>query len=111
METPRRIPVLDPILIALRSRRVIIAIISIVVALLVAYAPQLAAVQDALIVLVGTLALALIGGLSWEDAARLSRDRAEQPLGTPDTALRDAILAILQETGVLPIDAEAQQQE
>ena len=108
MDSSRRIPVLDPILIALRSRRVIIAIVSIAVALLVAYAPQLAAVQDALIVLVGTLALALIGGLSWEDAARLSRDRAEQPIGTPDAALRDVILSVLQETGVLPIEAEAQ---
>ncbi len=105
MDSSRRVPVLDPIVIALRSRRVIIAIVSIVVALLVAHAPQLAAVQDALIVLIGTLALALIGGLTWEDAARLSRSRAEQPAGTPDSALREVVLAILHETGILPNDA------
>ncbi|MCC6612892.1 MAG: hypothetical protein IT320_05390 [Anaerolineae bacterium] len=102
MDKSTRTPILDPLLLALRSRRVIIALISVAVALLVAYVPELASVQDALIVLVGTLALALIGGLSWEDAANASRQRAEQPAGQPEDALRDLIRGILEELGLLP---------
>jgi hypothetical protein len=102
MSKEQRIPLIDPILLALRSRRVIIAIVSLAVALLVAFVPELAAVQDALIVVIGAVALALIGGLSWEDAARAGRDRASQPLGTPDAELRLTVVRLLEELGVLP---------
>ncbi len=100
MDKSTRTPILDPVLLALRSRRVLIALVSVVVALLVAYVPELAGIQDALIVLIGTLAL--IGGLSWEDAASAGRDRAQQPAGQPDEALRDLIRGALEEIGILP---------
>jgi len=106
MDKSSRTPILDPVLLALRSRRVIIALVSVAVALLVAYVPELANVQDALIVLVGTLSLALIGGLSWEDAANAGRQRAEQPAGPPDEAVRDLIRAILEEIGLLPSESD-----
>ncbi len=105
MDKSTRTPILDPVLLALRSRRVIIALVGVAVALLVAYVPQLAGVQDALIVLVGTLALALIGGLSWEDAAHAGRQRAEQPIGQPEEALRDLIRGVLEEIGLLQSEA------
>lgn len=101
MDKSTRTPILDPVLLALRSRRVLIALVSVFVALLVAYVPELAGIQDALIVLIGTLALALIGGLSWEDAASAGRDRAQQPAGQPDEALRDLIRGVLEEIGIL----------
>lgn len=68
----RRI-LIDPIMMVLRSRRVIIAIVSLIVGLLVLYVPQLEALHEELIILLVSLTLALIGGLSLEDAVIASR--------------------------------------
>jgi uncharacterized membrane-anchored protein len=68
-----RRPVIDPLLLALTSRRVLIALAALLVGLAVAWIPALAAVQGELLTLVTALALALIGGLSLEDAARAGR--------------------------------------
>jgi hypothetical protein len=100
MSKENRTPILDPILLALRSRRVIIAAVSLVVALVVAFVPELAQVQDALIIVIGTIAVALIGGISWEDAATAGRARAQQPLGQPDAEARALVVSILTELGV-----------
>ena len=59
---------IDPILLILKSRRVLIALASLMVGLLVMSVPQLEALHSELLVLVISLALALIGGLSVEDA-------------------------------------------
>jgi hypothetical protein len=95
------IPVLDPILLALRSRKVIIAIVSVLVALLVSYVPELAPVQDTLIVLIGTVALALIGGIAWEDAASAGRERAAKPLDSVEEEVKRAVRAVLDEMGII----------
>ncbi|MDX2140920.1 MAG: hypothetical protein SF123_22745 [Chloroflexota bacterium] len=101
MSNDNRIPLLDPILLMLRSRKVIIAITSIAVSVLVAYVPELRHIQDALIVLIGSLGLALIGGIAWEDAAATGRARAGQPLGTPLEEIRKAIIDGLTEAALL----------
>lgn len=75
-KTKRR-PILDPLLLALKSRRVLIALCTLGVGLLVMIVPTLEPVQRELLMLVVTLALALIGGYSVEDAARAARS---QPL-------------------------------
>lgn len=59
---------IDPLLLVLKSRRVLIAIASLLIGLLVMNVPQLEALHSELLVLVVSLALALIGGLSVEDA-------------------------------------------
>jgi hypothetical protein len=104
MPNDTRIPLLDPILLMLRSRKVIIAITSIAVSLLVAYVPELRHIQDALIVLIGSLGLALIGGIAWEDAATAARTRAAQPVGVPLEEIRKAIIDALADGALLRRD-------
>jgi hypothetical protein len=69
-----RIPVITPLLALLRSRKVIISIVSVLVSLAVTHAPELAPVREYLFVLIGTVALALIGGISWEDASAAAKE-------------------------------------
>ena len=59
--------ILGPIAALLRSRKVMVAIVSLLVALLVAAAPQFASVQAEMITLITVVALAVIGGTAWED--------------------------------------------
>jgi len=72
-EKMARRPVIDPVLMALRSRRVMIALAALFVGGLVSAVPVLAPVEGELLTLVITLALGLIGGYSVEDAARAGR--------------------------------------
>jgi len=96
-KTQRR-PIIDPLLLMLKSRRVMVALISILVGLLVNAVPELESVQNELTVLIATLALALIGGYSVEDAAHAAKT---EPRPSPDDvreALEKAARDILQET-------------
>lgn len=65
----------DPLLRALKSRRVVIALSALVVGLLVMAVPELAEVRGELLTLVASLALAVIGGYSLRDATRIARER------------------------------------
>lgn len=67
--------VIDPILLLLKSRRVLIALVSLILSIVVIAIPTLQAVHSELLVLVMTLALVLIGGLSIEDAVLASRQQ------------------------------------
>ena len=87
----KRRPILDPLLMALKSRRVIVALVALLVGILISAIPELAVVRAELLTLLMTLALALIGGYSVEDAARASREAASS---VPDD-LRDQIKAVL----------------
>lgn len=89
MSTPQRRPLIDPFLLALKSRRVLIAICALIVGVLVAIVPELEPIQTELLILLTTLALGLIGGYSVEDAARAAR---ETP---PPDALRELIKDVL----------------
>jgi hypothetical protein len=86
-----RRPVIDPLLMALKSRRVVVALSALIVGLLVLAIPEIQPVRGELLTLIITLSLALIGGYTVEDAARAGRDRAAAP---PDD-LRDLIKDLL----------------
>ena len=78
-------------LLTLKSRRVVVALSTLVVGLLVLAVPELQAVRGELLTLVITLSLALIGGYTVEDAAKAGRDRA----ATPPDDLRELIKDLL----------------
>lgn len=88
-----RRPILDPVLLALKSRRVVIAVMTLLVGLLVMAVPELAAVQTEVLTLLITLALALIGGYSIEDAAIAARQR--EPIPADDT-LREQVREVVE---------------
>ena len=86
-----RRPVVDPLLLTLKSRRVVVALSALIVGLLVLAVPELEPMRGELLTLVITLSLALIGGYTVEDAAKAGRDRA----ATPPDDLRDLIKDLL----------------
>ena len=65
-----RRPVVDPLLMALKSRRVLVALCTLIVGLLTCAVPELHPMRDEILALLVTLALAVIGGYTVEDAAR-----------------------------------------
>jgi hypothetical protein len=87
-----RRPVIDPLVLALKSRRVIVALCALIVGLLTLAVPELQSLRGELLTLIITLALAVIGGYTVEDAARAARERAESP--TPDD-LRQLVKEVL----------------
>ena len=90
-----RVPILDPLLLLLKSRRVLIALVSLLVSLLVLVFPGLAPMQAEILTLILALAMMLIGGYSLEDAAMASRN-----IPSPDEwrdELREAINIVLDE--------------
>ncbi|MDL1884955.1 hypothetical protein FBR01_15060 [Anaerolineae bacterium CFX8] len=94
-----RRPVIDPLLLALRSRRVMVALSALLVGALTLALPELAAVRGELLTLVITLALAVIGGYSVEDAARAGRERAAQPPEDLRELIKDALAGLVDEVG------------
>jgi hypothetical protein len=86
-----RRPLIDPLLLALKSRRVLVALCVLIVGLLTLVIPDLKPIHNELLMLLITLALAIIGGYSLEDAARAGRESKNQ---TPDD-LRDLIKEVL----------------
>ena len=89
-KTLRR-PLVDPLVLALKSRRVIVALCALLVGLLALAVPELQSVRGELLTLIITMALAVIGGYSIEDAVNAGRDRSAAP---PDN-LRDLIKEVL----------------
>lgn len=69
----KRRPIIDPLIMILKSRRVIIALVSLLVGSVILIAPELQLVHQELLTLVLALALILIGGLSIEDAVIAAR--------------------------------------
>lgn len=99
-KTQRR-AVIDPLLLVLKSRRVLIALSALIVGLLTMAVPEMAFVRAEVLVLLVTLALALIGGYTIEDAATAARQSNPSPI--PETQIRELVDAI--------IDALTQPQE
>ncbi|MEO0564136.1 MAG: hypothetical protein AAF125_18670 [Chloroflexota bacterium] len=98
-----RRPLIDPLLLALKSRRVLIALTALAVSLLVSALPALASVHTELLIVVTTLALALIGGYTAEDAARAARDSSteatlNESVKAAVTALTDELLTVEDKT-------------
>jgi hypothetical protein len=87
----QRRPLIDPFLLALKSRRVLVAIAALLVGMLTLALPEVAALRGEILTLVIALALALIGGYSLEDAAGVGRERAT---ASPE-ALRELVKEVL----------------
>jgi hypothetical protein len=87
-----RRPLIDPVLLAFKSRRVLIAAAALLIGLLTLAVPTLQPVRQELLTLLITLALALIGGFSVEDAARAARERS----ALPDEDLRALIEEVVE---------------
>lgn len=91
----QRRPVIDPLLLALKSRRVLVALAALIIGLVALAVPEIEPVRGELLTLLATLALAVIGGYSIEDAARAGREAATS---TPED-IRELVKAVL--TGLI----------
>jgi hypothetical protein len=98
-EKQNRRPIIDPFLLILKSRRVLIALASLVVAVLILNVPQLEAISKELLVVVMTLALTLIAGYSVEDAASVAR-QSTVPVNIHEQ-IREVLNALLDEAAIL----------
>ena len=97
-----RRPLIDPLLLALKSRRVLVALCALVVGLLTLAIPDLKSVHGELMTLLITLALAIIGGYSLEDAARAGRERATQPTEELRDLIKDVLMDVVNEVPPQP---------
>ncbi len=87
-------PLLTPILLLLKSRKFIVSVCALALNFLVAAVPEIAPFRGELMTVITGLALALIGGIAYEDAAKAGRDAAAQPIQT-DAELIKALLGDL----------------
>jgi len=85
-----RRPLIDPLLMALKSRRVLVALSTLVLAIILTQVPMLAPFGTELLMVLVTLSLALIGGYSLEDSARIARTAA-----MPQEELRDLLRLLI----------------
>ncbi|MEM9953357.1 MAG: hypothetical protein AAF846_17250 [Chloroflexota bacterium] len=96
----KRRPIIDPVLLLLKSRRVLIALTSLLVSVVVMLMSVLEPLHSELLILVMTLALSLITGLSIEDAVIAAR---QYPFNSDVRELLDAAAdAIIDE--ILDVD-------
>lgn len=72
-------PFFTPFVNLLKSRKVIIALVSIAVNLLLLQFPDLAPMREIIFLSITALALAVIGGIAWEDTAKSATDAAKLP--------------------------------
>lgn len=68
-----------PILLLLKSRKVIVSLSALLLNLLIVAVPELAPLRGELMTVITALALALIGGIAYEDGARTARGAAALP--------------------------------
>lgn len=90
LDKSQRRPIIDPLLEVLKSRRVLIALASLLVGVLLMAVPELYPLRGELLVLVISLALALIGGYSVEDAVSLAKQQPQSP------ELKEQIRAVIE---------------
>ncbi len=67
---------MTPILLLLKSRKVIVSLCALAVSLIISAVPEIAPYRGELLAVITGLALALIGGIAYEDAAKAGRDAA-----------------------------------
>ena len=89
----QRRALIDPFLLVLKSRRVLIAISALLVGLMTLLIPELVVVRVEILVLLMTLALALIGGYTIEDAASVARQ--SNPSAVPREQIQELVEAVL----------------
>lgn len=88
---------IDPLLLMLKSRRVLIALASLLTGFIVMGVPQLAPLHNELLILLVSLSLALIGGLSLEDAVLAAKqtpvsDDMRQLIDAANDAILDELI-------------------
>lgn len=101
MDKSTRRPIIDPLLLALKSRRVLVTICALLLALILTQIPALADYAGELLAVLVVMALAVIGGYSLEDAARAARETQPSDLA-PDDLLRRVIREIIDELANQP---------
>lgn len=89
-------PIVTPILLLLKSRKVIVSLCALAITLLVYAVPDLAPFREELTVVVTGLALALIGGISYEDAHKAGQAAVETEPANLEAAIKDAALALIE---------------
>lgn len=96
-------PVLGPLLGLLKSRRIMFAILTFIVSVLVQYIPELESQADNILNLAAFIALVVVGGLTVTDAAeyvgkrRYETDPPQERSPMAEDNLRELIDAILDE--------------
>lgn len=72
-------PLISPLILLLKSRKVVVSLCALALNVLITAVPDLAPFRAELMTVVTGLALALIGGIAYEDAAKAGRDTASLP--------------------------------
>lgn len=70
-------PIVTPVISLLKSRKFIVGFVGILVSALILLVPDLAPLYDPLVWVITAVALAIIGGIAWEDAAKHGKDAAD----------------------------------
>lgn len=87
-------PIWTPLVLLLKSRKVIVSLCALLMNLLVTALPALEPYRGELMTVITGLALALIGGIAYEDAARTAKEAAARSAST-DKELLQALLGDL----------------
>jgi hypothetical protein len=96
LDKSKRRPIIDPLLEVMKSRRVLIALASLLVGVILLAVPELSPLRGELLVLVISLSLALIGGYSVEDAVSLAKQQTK-PADIKEQ-IRSVIEAMIEES-------------
>lgn len=97
LDKSARRPVIDPILLALKSRRVIVALSTLIVGLLTLAVPDLESTRGEILTLLITLALAIIGGYTVEDAVKAGREQASLPPEDLRELVKEVLVGVVDE--------------
>ncbi|MCA0455633.1 MAG: hypothetical protein LCI00_16780 [Chloroflexi bacterium] len=92
---PSELPIIAPLLALLRSRKFLTLIAAIVVNVIIAKVPELATARDILIATVTFAAVALIGGIAYEDSAQAGREAATAPAQPTEALTREGLQMII----------------
>lgn len=90
-------PIVSPIVSLLRSRKFITAAVSLGLALFFYAFPQFESFREPATFLIGALALAIIGGIAYEDAAKAAKEESQEPVKPLEDQIRDITTVVLDE--------------
>ncbi|MBN1120680.1 MAG: hypothetical protein JXJ17_06345 [Anaerolineae bacterium] len=76
-ENNQLMPIIGPILNLLRSRKFMVALMTLIVDVVVAYVPAMAEVQEPLLAVFTAIGLALVAAIAYEDAASTTNGSKE----------------------------------
>lgn len=91
MDNPTPTPVITPLIALFHSRRFIVALCTLIVGAVCIAVPDLQPIRSELLILLVTLALAVIGGYSISDASANGRVVAQEPPKDPAQTLKEII--------------------